>query len=192
MEDINNIKKSIPKFKYHPDPIKTGSIKLEKIVCTVCGKESNCTYGGPFYSRTDIGKVCPNCIADGSAAKKYDCEFTTISEVDDNDESEDEDKLISDDKIDELFHRTPGFYGIQETGWLRHCGDFCEFLGGVSWDNIVELGIEKEIESDYLDTYKDGVDFEEVKQSLKIGGYIGGFLFHCPKCGKYRLLLDVE
>lgn len=170
------------KFKYHPDPVATGSIELKETDCPVCGKHSDYCYVGPFYCRDQIEGICPDCIADGSAAKKYQGEFT----------SDDDCEVDSNDYKDDLIHKTPGFYGIQQEHWLSHCNDFCEFLGEVSWDRIVELGIEEAIEEDYKENYPDDFDFEDIKQSLKIGGYIAGYLFRCLHCGKYRLYVDCD
>lgn len=172
----------VPKFKYHPNPLKTGSIVSKKIDCSSCGKKSNYSYEGPFYSQDTLSGICPYCIASGFAAKKYNGEFTTTYQCEVN----------NDVKKDELLHKTPGFNSAQEGHWLSHCDDFCEFLGEVSWNEIVRLGIEKEIEEDYKENYPEEFDFQDVKHSLEIGGCIAGYLFRCLHCKKYRLYVDAD
>ena len=65
----------LPHFRFHSDPIKTRMIKKENTICPVCKKHREYTYVGPFYSVEDVEGICPWCIDDGSAAKKYDGEF---------------------------------------------------------------------------------------------------------------------
>ena len=65
----------LPAFKYHMDPIKSGSIIKGSFTCPVCKKDRTYAYVGPFFSIEDVENICPWCIADGSAAKKYDGEF---------------------------------------------------------------------------------------------------------------------
>lgn len=65
-------------FKYHPNPIQTGNAKKEKFLCVCCEKEKMYSYEGNMYTALDLEnkKVCLDCIHDGSAAKKFNAEFT--------------------------------------------------------------------------------------------------------------------
>jgi uncharacterized protein CbrC (UPF0167 family) len=72
-------KSELPKFKYHPDPIKNKVIEKAKTRCPVCNKQREYVYTGPFYSTEDVEGICPWCIADGSAAKKYSGEFQDVA-----------------------------------------------------------------------------------------------------------------
>ena len=67
----------IPEFKYHPDPIKTGAFSQgEYRKCDCCNESTNIWYSEPFYTAKDgIECLCPNCIANGMAASKFDGEF---------------------------------------------------------------------------------------------------------------------
>jgi len=93
-------------------PLKTGSIISKKIICDVCGKHSDYSYIGPFHSQDTLENICPNCIASGFAAKKYDGEFTIVYDY--------ECEVDSDESKNELLYRTPGFNSIQESHWLSH------------------------------------------------------------------------
>ena len=71
------------KFKYHPDPLKTGEFKNDQImVCDCCGKQTDVYYTGPFYSIDNVDYLCPECISSGEAAKKFDGSFKDSESVD--------------------------------------------------------------------------------------------------------------
>lgn len=68
---------ALPKFKYHPDPVGTGSIVESDVECCCCGKTRGYIYVGPVYAEEEYEEcICPWCIADGSARKKLDARFT--------------------------------------------------------------------------------------------------------------------
>lgn len=64
--------------------------------------------------------LCPYCIADGSAAEKFDGEFQDAAGCD---------KVDAPAKTEELTKRTPGCIGWQQEYRLAHCGDYCAFGG---------------------------------------------------------------
>lgn len=173
----------LPKFKYHPDPLGTGAFqKGESHTCDCCGKDTEIWYEGPFYSEEEIECLCPGCIASGEAAKKFDGEFQDSYSLEEQ---------LEDEKTDELIHRTPGYLGWQQEFWLTHCGDYCAFVGYVGWPEIVELGLEKEIEETY-DKSLCFFDLEDIKNGLRNGGSMQGYLFRCLKCGKHFLYADCD
>lgn len=184
MEDYKN-GLDLPKFKYHPDPLETGSIELKETDCPVCGEHSDYSYVGPTYGRGEnIEGICPNCIANGSAAKKYNIEFVGDHEELDNDEFK-----------DELEHRTPGFSSIQGEQWLSHCGDFCAFIGKVGQVGGQKIG--ESLENILPDDLKKVTDIFDIKKEeldnfMEENGYIQGYLFKCLKCGKMRFYIDAE
>jgi uncharacterized protein CbrC (UPF0167 family) len=69
---------TLPFFKYNADPIKLGVIKQELTICPSCGKKRDYVYNGPFYSVEEVEGICPWCVADGSAATKFNGEFQDI------------------------------------------------------------------------------------------------------------------
>ena len=91
----------LPAFRYHPDPLDTGAFKEsgEGVVCDCCGKITRLFYTAPFFSVEDIDYLCPECIADGKAARKYDGSFHDDYSVDDG--------VDDPERLDELIHRTP-------------------------------------------------------------------------------------
>ena len=172
---------SIPHFQYHPDPFQTKIfIKREQAaVCPCCGKETYVTYEGPFYSIKNVENLCPNCIASGAAAEKYDGAFQDPESVDEIDAPE---------ALDELVHRTPGYCGWQQEYWRAHCDDYCAFLGYVGYRELKELGLLEEVlEDPALDPW-----FRENITELSLDGSLQGYLFQCLHCGKHLLHIDCD
>lgn len=119
---------NLPNFKYHPDPIKTDSIKVSDVSCECCKRQMGYVYSGSLYSASDVSDVCPWCIANGEAHQMFDIQFTTLEPAIFDPENPPEQEC-SDAACEELLHRTPGFSSFQEQSWLSHCGDFCAFHG---------------------------------------------------------------
>ena len=65
----------LPTFRYHLDPVATGSIRADRITCTSCGEERSHRYTLPVYGENEVGDLCPWCIADGSAAERFEVTF---------------------------------------------------------------------------------------------------------------------
>ena len=175
---------NIPKFKYHPDPIATGAFQQgEERVCDCCSKKTNIWYELPFYtSEDDIECICPTCISTGEAAEKFNGEFQDSANVD----------VVSDSsKLDELTLRTPGYCGWQQEYWIAHCDDYCAFIGYVGWEDLVEMGIDAQIEKNY-DKDLNGFDIEDVKECMCNEGSMQGYLFRCLHCGEHFLYVDCD
>ena len=66
----------LPAFRYHPDPIRSGSIVESGEVCRCCRQNRGYMYAGPVYAEEDLDDaICPWCIADGSAHTMFDASF---------------------------------------------------------------------------------------------------------------------
>jgi len=119
--------KALPSFKYHPDPIATGAVIMQKATCICCALPVDHVYTASAYSTNEIrGKICPWCISDGSAADKLSVEFLPPFAV----------RMcnVSDVVVDEVVRRTPGYHSWQEQTWIGHCNDACAYLGGATPD----------------------------------------------------------
>ncbi|MDE7432148.1 MAG: CbrC family protein [Lachnospiraceae bacterium] len=177
--------KKIPTFKYHPNPFLTGAFsELEQPQrCDCCGKETLIRYENNLYSSIEnIDCLCPSCIADGSAAKKFDGEFQDEDATDEINDPEGE-------KIHELIHKTPGYCGWQQEYWRAHCNDYCAFIGYVGSQELKELKIMDEVLDD--DCWMDDTK-EMIRENLLNGGSFQGYLFRCIHCGKYLLWADYD
>lgn len=169
----------IPKFKYCPDTINTNILTIGGTeVCDCCGETVDVYYEGSFYSVEDVECLCPECIDNGTAAKKFDGQFQ-------QDIFNDE-KVVNEEYRDEILHRTPSYISWQGSNWPAHCDDYCEFLGDAGWDKIEELRIQDSFEN------FTGLDIKELKEYLSPNGSLCGYLFRCLKCGKYCLCVDCD
>lgn len=171
---------SFPIFKYHPDPFKTEVFKRreEAVRCPCCGKETFVTYEGPFYSVENVEHLCPDCIASGAAAEKFDGAFQ---------DSESVDEIDAPEALEELTCRTPGYCGWQQEYWRAHCGDFCAFEGYVGYEDLKALGVLEEV---LEDPDMDGW----IRENLEAlgNGSLQGYLFRCLHCGKHLLHVDCD
>lgn len=172
----------LPFFKYHPNPLATGAFTQAQyaVVCDCCGCSTHIYYDGPFYSIEDIKYLCPNCIASGAAAKKFDGDF--------QDDCCLEPKVLDADKIDELIHRTPGYSGWQQEYWRSHCGDFCAFIGYVGAAELKALGVLDEV----LDDPQWSEEEKDLIKTSVNGGSLQCYLFKCLHCGKHMVWMDCD
>ena len=118
----------LPVFRYHPDPVASGSIVASDAQCACCGKRRGFIYTGPAYCEEGLeDALCPWCIADGTAHEKFDAEFANSAEFPDD---------VPSDVVEEITHRTPGFNSWQEGKWLGCCGDAAAFLEPAGYAEI--------------------------------------------------------
>ena len=174
------VSESLPAFRYHPDPVGTGSVELSSATCTACGRERGFIYTGPVYAVENLRrKICPWCIAAGSAAERFDAYFTNPGSAPDD---------VPLPVLDEITRRTPGFIAWQQEHWLYHCGDGCAFLG---------VAGRRE-----LDPYPDAIevllhehgwtaeDSHAYVNSLTASGQPTAYLFRCLNCGTHLAFSD--
>jgi uncharacterized protein CbrC (UPF0167 family) len=118
----------LPVFRYHPDPVASGSIVASDAQCVCCGKRRGFIYTGPAYCEEELeNALCPWCIADGTAHEKFDANFGNPDELPDD---------VPPETVDEIAYRTPGFSAWQDEKWLHCCGDAAAFLEPVGYDEI--------------------------------------------------------
>ena len=134
----------------------------------------------PFYAVEDIAYLCPECIANGEAARKYDGSFQDDFSVDDG--------VDDPEKLDELIHRTPGYSGWQQEYWRAHCGDYCAYLGHVGARELRALGVLEEVLDDPM---WDDEQKEMIRESVN-GGHLQCYLFQCLHCGKHLVWMDFD
>ncbi len=121
----------LPIFKYHPEPIATGAIKSSTETCESCDRARGYVYTSTIYAEEEVENICPWCIADGSASKKFNGMF-----------SDDYPLVkagISKKIISEVCTRTPGYNSWQQDEWQHHCNDACEFHGDAHKQELLSL-----------------------------------------------------
>lgn len=171
-------------FKYHPNVWEIGvfskSVNGEIVTCQCCDGKTE-YYLEKMYCKEDIECVCPECVASGKAAEKFNGTFIQDAEID---------KVDSVEKIDELMKRTPGYISWQGEYWLACCNDFCQYIGEVGIDDLKKMGIAEQVISDYE---KDNpYNYYEDCMEYLGNGIMQGYLFQCLHCGKYRLWVDAD
>ena len=172
---------ALPRFTYHPDPVATGAVEKSDAECACCGKARGYVYAqAPYCEEDDLeGAICPWCIADGSAAKKYDATF--VQEVENG---------APDSVVKEIMERTPGYESWQGEIWLTHCNDACEFHGDMSRADLAALSPEAEAqflaENDFID------DWPEFKKHYAPKGDTALYKFVCRHCGLVRIGVDMS
>ena len=173
---------ALPKFKYHPDPVATGSIEADTgATCSACGQARGYIYFDQFE---DDVRVCPWCIADGSANRKFDIEFNDGGAMDDAPPS----------VMEEISCRTPGFGGWQQERWLTCCSDAAAFLGPVGAKELRRQfpeAIPAVREVLAADFEVDGRELQEYFDALDREGQPTAYLFRCLHCGGYLGYVDM-
>lgn len=172
---------SLPFFKYHPDPIATGSIIESDEPCECCRRSRGYLYDGPVFSTQRIKRVCPWCISDGSAASKFDAEFTDSSAVGDYGSWD----KVPDSVVTEIARQTPGFHSWQQACWWTHCGDAAEFLGFVG--SIDPSILDSPFARDFITRIQKDFSFTEVKWQQYIScsdknRSMTTYVFRCRHC----------
>ncbi|MEV6602413.1 CbrC family protein [Actinoplanes sp. NPDC051346] len=186
-----------PEFRYHPDPLATGSAVRDEHVCAVCGVQRDIRYTGPVYGREPT-TLCLHCIASGEASRALG---TVTEAVDGSDRldmpAEFSDAVLVPDEVpvavvEEITRRTPGFMGWQQESWLYHCADGAAFLGPAGY-------VELERHPDALDMIREDLrrlgwppsDTERLLRQLDRAGEPTAYLFRCLHCGSHLASWDL-
>lgn len=172
-----------PQFKYHPNAYQLDLFVEVKGRCSVCHEERSLKYEASFYSEEDPEYICPFCIADGRAAKKYQGEFNDYCGIegvspDPNDPS----PTIPKEMLLEICERTPSYISWQQEVWLSHCNEPCAFIDYADTKTIAPFREEIISELDSIG--------EETLEYLSKDGDCVGYLFQCVQCGKHKLHVD--
>jgi uncharacterized protein len=170
----------LPTFRYHPDPVDTGSIELVAVLCAACGENRPAAYTGPVYAEEELdGQLCPWCIADGSAHEKFDAEFTDAASVGLGWEP------VPKQVIEEVAFRTPGFSGWQQERWYTHCADAAVFLGQADGNDLSGKWAAA-VPAMRADLALSDADWVHLLEHLAKGrtGSPTAYVFECLHCGQ--------
>lgn len=112
---------TLPAFRYHPDPLKSGSVVAAKKKCRSCKKARGFIYTGPVYAEAELeDSLCPWCISDGSAHEKFDATFVDSEAFADD---------VAEAAMTEIMTRTPGFNTWNFERWPSVDGEPAAFIG---------------------------------------------------------------
>jgi uncharacterized protein CbrC (UPF0167 family) len=172
---------ALPHFRYHPDPVATGSVEKSPVACVCCKRARGYIYVGPVYSEGEHDReICPWCIADGTAHSQLDAQFVDLAGVGGYAPRNKVDRSIA----EEVAYRTPGFCGWQQERWLTCCGDAAMFLGRAGYSDVIVHG------SEAVETLRTDLDWDDGKQwqhylkALSRDGQPTAYLFRCSHCGR--------
>jgi uncharacterized protein len=172
---------SLPTFKYHPDPIATGSIKKSDTECACCARQRGYIYVGPVFSVHELSEcICPWCIADGSAHEKFDAEFTDAAGVGGYSTVPGVPNAV----IEEVAFRTPGFSGWQQEHWLACCSDAAAFVGPAGRAELEQQWPDA-ISSIHQECGMDDRDWHDYFRALSKGSSPTAYVFRCLHCGRH-------
>ena len=174
----------LPQFKYHPDPIASEVIESSTVICLCCGKARGYIYTGPIYCTDDLDSlICPWCIADGSAASKFDASFADSYPLNK--------AKLPQSIIDEIHFRTPAYISWQEPEWLSHCNDACEFHGNASIADLEHVS--QTTKGLWLSKYQQNEDgWNLATKGYKPKGHSAFYKFVCRHCGLVLLGWDLD
>ncbi|WP_407538273.1 CbrC family protein [Deinococcus radiomollis] len=170
----------LPVFRYHPDAVNHGVVRQRAIICDVCGKARDWAYTGPFRSadRPEPLNIYPWCVADGSAAQKYDGTF----------QEADFEEFVTSASIQAVLKRTPGFPTMNPIFWPGHHGECCVFLGDFIPEEQPELLEQKSIREELGRIARElGLAEDDLRYS---NNSLYTLLFQCSTCHSYQLSTD--
>jgi uncharacterized protein CbrC (UPF0167 family) len=174
----------LPEFRYHPDPLASGSVVESKQACRCCGMVRGYVYTGPVYAEEDLqDALCPWCIADGSAHSKFGGTFV---------DSEAFTGVADNAVMTALVERTPGFSAWQSEQWPCCCADATAF---VTPAGIQELRQHKELEGLALSHIIYDIGFsggaaKRLLESLDRNAGPTAYVFQCLHCRRYLFHID--
>lgn len=174
----------LPVFRYHPDPVRTGSIAVSANECRCCGRSRGYVYTLAPYTEEEIEEesLCPWCIADGSAHQKLGAEFVDAEGIPDD---------VPEAAMAELVERTPGYAAWQSEEWRSCCQDAAAFLGPFGYGEIQREGLLGPL----IEYLTDEMEFAErrasqVAKSLHREQGPTAYVFECLHCRRRLFHVD--
>jgi uncharacterized protein CbrC (UPF0167 family) len=174
---------SLPDFRYHPDPVASGSVIESDRECRCCGRARGYVYSGPAYCEEDVDEeLCPWCIADGTAAGQLDATFVDSEAFGDE---------VPEAAVEEIMERTPGYAAWQSEVWPACCGDATAFLFPAGAEELRTAGLEGDAMSYIVHELEiSGGAATELLRSLSRDGGPTAYVFRCLGCGRHHLHID--
>ena len=171
---------TLPTFKYHPDPLATGSVIQSDDECICCEQARGYIYVGPVFATEEYDQcICPWCIFDGSAHAKLEASFTDEDGVGGGGMWDE----VPDAVVEEVAFRTPGFSGWQQEQWWTHCGDAAQFIGRAGQKELKALGPQAIAAIQDSTGLPDGPEWDGFFAALTKDGSPTAYVFRCTKCG---------
>ena len=178
---------TLPVFKYHPDPILSGSIVESSGKCECCGQAQGYIYTGPVYTESELDDaICPWCIADGTAHHLFGATFVDEEGIADE---------VPAAAAEEIARRTPGFNAWQSEQWFACCGDAMAFQEPAGIDEIRARypGLEySALSYTIYDLGISGGAATRMVESLNRDKGPTAYIFQCLRCAAQKLYVDTH
>jgi len=172
---------SLPEFIYHPEPVRTGAVTASDVPCISCGRARGYIYTGPVSADQELAdRICPWCIADGTAHEQFQAEFIDAEGIGGYGTWE----SVPVSVVRQLVERTPGFSGWQQERWFTCCGDAGAFIGPAGKTELLAAG-QQALDAVRSEVGYDGRNWEEYLEALDADGSPTSYLFRCLHCGKF-------
>jgi uncharacterized protein len=183
---------NLPKFKYHPNAYQLEIFKKSDRACQCCQQARGLIYDKTPYAIETLVAICPWCIADGSAAQKFDAEF--IQDIEPPDGDFQKPHTLNQSIVDELSYRTPGYVSWQGEYWLTHCDDGCEFHGDVQQNELLSLpeASLRLLRQEHPYLFGANETIADVNKDYFPAGDMALYKFVCRHCGFIRLHCDMS
>ena len=171
----------LPTFRYHPDPVGSGSIIESKDTCSACGQARGYIYATVSFADDDTEIwFCPWCIADGTAHGRYGVHFCHP----DNIGGRDGWSPVSLQIAEEVSFRTPSFATWQDDYWWTHCGDAAAYNAAMTIAEAEVLGTDL-ITMLRAQAEGEGYDWDELADIRRDDNGFTVYVFRCLVCRRY-------
>ena len=173
---------ALPSFRYYADPVGEGVFVRSDATCDACGRARGWLADCVLYSaEVDGPAICPWCVADGTAARKWDGTFNEVFEA------------IATARSQEVCERTPGITTWQDWDWPCHCDDAMRYLGRPGEAELRARPAALENLLVNLRQYAWGTDEEQVAGFLGgLGGSVVAYHFGSLHCGADTVVWDSD
>lgn len=189
MPDISDL----PIFRFHSDPLASESIVESDVECICCKTAGGYVYSGPCWGEGDVDlddHLCPWCIADGAAHRKFGVTFTEEIQQWDSEEERYVPVQLPPELEAEILHRTPGFNTWQSGYWLSCCGTPAVFLGYAGkvellgkWAGAYDAVLKET-------NYGPGENWNAWLENLEKDGSPSAYIFRCSQCQRFLAYSD--
>lgn len=179
-----------PTFRFHPHAYDLGALEAVNGTSAACGTHRSLRYTHGVYAIESPDYICAWCVADGTAARVFDAQFTDYAGIDGIPHDPNGPVTVDEVEALEVATRTPSYPSWQLQEWRSHCGRPCAFLGDIGASDLAEYLNEP----DFLADVNSGLGWDPalIRRHLSRGGDLAGYLFECPSCGANRLHVDAS
>ena len=162
----------LPQFRHYPGAEADGLFAQSEEVCDACERARGWIADCVVYTAlADEVFVCPWCIADGTAATRFEGTFNEVEAT------------VPEDLRAIVEQRTPGIESWQDWDWPGHCGEPAIYLGqpraGQMPPEAVAFLRAQGMAQDLIDT-------------LDPEASATGYLFQCARCSQLLVRWDAD